>query len=441
AGSVSFIRPDTKTRASIAGRVDAGGNVIVTADGDAAITVDSGTASFGTSAGAAASVAALVKNDETEAFLADTADVTARGNGTATTVKTGLRDVPGNEITRSVLGLWVGATSEDIVLTTVAGGQNSGTGGAAGSLIFSVLNETTRAYLGPGARVNVGLLAAGGLPLDQSVRVWAASRTVMNNEAGADVAGNVIGAGAGVDFLALTKLTEAKVGGTVEANRDVETRAFTEEDLTSRTGTTGLAFVTAFGGAAGAHALEITSKASIADGANVRAEGSVVVTADAASEIDIVTGDRNASTGAAGGASASAVVIDRTTEAFIGTGAQVVALGLRNPVEAHNGAFNITFVSDVTGGGDVGVPNFLDDLFNLLSFILDNTIRFDVAAVVEEMLGEAAGDFVAGILDLTSVGAPPEDDSFSEQRRSRPGTTAVRGVAVTATARDDVEAR
>ncbi|MCI0583413.1 MAG: hypothetical protein L0227_11110, partial [Chloroflexi bacterium] len=308
AGSVSFIKPDTRTRAFIAGTVDAGGNVIVTADGDSTITADSGTASFGTTAGVAASVAALVKNDETEAFLTGTADVKARGNGATTTVKTGQRDVPGNEITRSVLGLWVGATSEEIISTTAAGGQNSGAAGAAGSLIFSVLNETTRAFIDPGARVNVSLLSAGGLPLDQSVRVWAVSRTVMTDEAGADVAGNLLGVGTGVDFVALTKETEARIGGQIEANRDVEAQAFSEEDLKSRTGTTGLAFVTAFGGAGDMHGLEITTRASVADGAIVRANGSVLVAADSSTEVDVITGDRNASTGAAGGASASAVV-------------------------------------------------------------------------------------------------------------------------------------
>ena len=162
---------------------------------------------------------------------------------------TGEKNTSGSDVLRNIQGVWVGATSRETVLPIAAGGQNGALVGAAGSLVITVLDETTLAFIAPDAVVNILSAGDANFSIDQDVQVLAFSQTIVLGQAGASTTGNLLGLGAGVDFLSLNKTTEASLGGHIEAQRDIQAQAIPKEDLASITGTKGLAHGTAFGGA------------------------------------------------------------------------------------------------------------------------------------------------------------------------------------------------
>ena len=180
------MRLTEQTSASIAGTVDSQGNVVVTADGDAAFVAKDGAAIGGGTAGVGVSIAAIVHDNTVQANLAETAQVTARSLSGTTAVPTGEETANGNPIVRNIQGVWVGATSRQTVLPVVAGAANGATVSAAGSLVFTVLNETTHASIEPGAVVNVFANGDTNFSIDQDVQVLAFSQTILLGQAGVD---------------------------------------------------------------------------------------------------------------------------------------------------------------------------------------------------------------------------------------------------------------
>src|SRR5690606_8027396 len=105
----------------------------------------------------------------------------------------------------------VTATSHENIETIAAGGAGAGKAGVAGSATVTLLDETTRATIGAGARINQD---NAGASASQSVVVRASDETTQLGVAGAVAFGGSAGVGAGADVGIFTKTTEAKIDST-----------------------------------------------------------------------------------------------------------------------------------------------------------------------------------------------------------------------------------
>jgi hypothetical protein len=299
-----------------------------------------------------------------------------------------------------------------------------------GSLNFAAVEQTAAAFIAPGASVNQ--LAEGEANTEAGILVHAFSDTDVFGIAGAASINLGAGFGAGLDLADVIKRTEASAGGDLAANRNVEVLARSRDDLDSLSTTLEAAAVASLGGAIGISSLDTTTRASVSRNATVRARGNLLVSADSDSEVDVFTGALQGAVAATGGAAAGVALVDKTTEAFIGEGADVVANAQGPGIDAATGEF-------------MQVPSgvLLDDLVNNLLGRLDlQLLESILAPVVDNPVSDAIEDVVGGDfynLLVSPADIPPLDLSVLNARSFAPVTEEVRGVAVTATNRDDVE--
>src|SRR5208337_3025886 len=241
-------------------------------------------------------------------------------------------------------GVAVVAATFQNVQSIVVGGAVSSSAGAAGSVAVNVLNDTTLAYVAAGAVVTATDNPPTPTGSGPGVMVTAADPLTLFSTAGALAAGGDAGLGAGVDVDSITKNTQAYIAtATVTAAGDVLVQAKSAEDLTSITAAVGGSGSVAIVGSAGVYVLGITTQAYIGNDANVQASGSILVAASEATTLDLLSGNFSGSGDASVGAAASVPVINKTTEAFIGAGAHVGALGLGSAILAENGYFAISY--------------------------------------------------------------------------------------------------
>ncbi|MCP4249742.1 MAG: hypothetical protein GY778_22090, partial [bacterium] len=188
-------------------------------------------------------------------------------------------------------------------------------------------------------------------------------------------------------------------------------------------------------GAAAVYDLDNTTRAHIGYdaapgyGAEVIAQGNVLIAAKDDTEIDVIAGTLSGSGTAAIGGSAGVTVIGKTTEAFIGQNAMVTANAQSNTIQTSTGKFNI-------------LPPALDPP-QATSFpsadgegnIIDQARAFDgeVRAPGDEQVDLTADKEGPGETDVVT------DDSLSGQRRVQAEPVDIKGVAVTALNKDDLE--
>ncbi|MFU8776147.1 MAG: LEPR-XLL domain-containing protein, partial [Roseovarius sp.] len=209
-------------------------------------------------------------------------------------------------------------------------------GGAAaigGSVVVSVITANTTAGIGAGARINDTTGQQGG---EQRVRVGAGGAIDhLGIVAGAAVGGVAVLPVVHAGVANLT--TTARIDGAfVRAVDDISVRADAHQDVQA------LGIVLAGGGTAAiAPAVQVldltsTTTAAISGAANVEAGGNVVVTAADDTNIDTL-GVALAVGGTSVGAAISVVSVDKTTDAIIGSGAEVTARAEGGTVMALSG--------------------------------------------------------------------------------------------------------
>src|SRR5208337_2285287 len=285
-----------------------------------------------------AAVSTIVDTVNTNAYIFCNDQITARGTSGSIPVLTG--NSPGDTTSFSGVAV-VAATFQNVQSIVVGGAVSSGSAGIAGSVAVNVLNDTTLAYVAAGANLDATDGAPGSGP---GVMVTAADPLTLFSTAGALAGGGDAGVGAGVDVDSITKNTQAYIAtATVTADGDVLVQAKSAEDLTSITAAVGASGSVAIVGSAGVYVLGITTQAYIGNDANVQASGSILVAASEATVLDLLSGNFSGSGEASVGAAASVPVINKTTEAFIGAGAHVGALGLGSAILAENGYFAISY--------------------------------------------------------------------------------------------------
>ncbi|HET9216574.1 MAG TPA: VCBS repeat-containing protein, partial [Terriglobia bacterium] len=430
AGSLSFTYLDTATRAWVGNSLlDTNGNVLVLAEGDSGIDSLAGRGSLALVAGLGFSASVVLESSEVTALIAQGADIRARGRSSATSVE--VRDLDGSE-TRDAQGLIVSAISDvELDLMSVGGGLTALLSGV-GSLNFSGLEQITEAIIGSDAKVNV--LPAGdvGASADSGILVHAFSDTDVFGLAGALSLAVGAGFGAGLDISAIGKETQATAGGELQANRNLEVLSRSREKLQSVAATLELAAAATLGGAIAIYSLAGTTRASIAPGSVVRARGNVLVSADSDTETDIVTGALSASVLATGGAAASVVIVDKTTEAFIGEDSDVVANAQGDGIEAATGEYELLPPQGL-------LNDLIDELLELESYqFLQTALGLVANNPISDAIEDVVGGDLYGLL-ISPADLPPLDLTLLNSRRTMPLTQLVHGVAVTATNRDDVE--
>ncbi|MEM0927059.1 MAG: hypothetical protein AAGJ83_13540, partial [Planctomycetota bacterium] len=233
---------------------------------------------------------------------------------------------------------------------------------------YSDIDETTTARVGNSVDINQNTASASS---DQSVNVAAGNDLFMRTVLGAIAGGSKLTASPAADVLIVSMDTSAAIGANsrVRAKRDVNVQAYNEEDVigvsVSLAGTIGGAFAGA--GAVVAFDLDNTTYASIGDGSTVDAGGNVVVFAEDRTDADIVAGGVGASitlTGGGIGASISASLLDKDTQAWIGS-ATVDALGNGTAIEFIDGEENGGTTSTTSTQGVAVGSLAVEDVFVL----------------------------------------------------------------------------
>ncbi len=139
-------------------------NIAVSADHTTDIDVIGGAVGLGGSGAGGAAINVVVIDKTTDAFIAGSATVQARGLGSGTMTVADGTLTGGNDIyddgdapgTVAIKGAAITATSQEDVFIIGAAGAASGFAGAAGAVSVAVIDSDTSAYLGNSARLTSG---------------------------------------------------------------------------------------------------------------------------------------------------------------------------------------------------------------------------------------------------------------------------------------------
>ncbi len=366
AASIEVLSPTTSAFIGNSATVNAAGDLLVQASRQATISTVAGQLSASGDASVGAAVSTIVNTANTQASISSSDNIKAQGSSGTIPVLVG--DAAGD--TTPFSGVAVVAATVQNIQAVAVGGAVSGGVGVAGSMAVNVLSDTTTADIGAGAVV----VATDGKPgTGPGVMVTAADFLTLLSTAGALAAGSDAGLGAGVDADSITRNTQAYIATAgVTADGDVLVQAKSSGNLTSITAAIGASGDVAIVGSAGVYVLNITTRAFIGDdpsnptagATTVQAGGSILVAASESTVLDLLSGNLSGSGDLSVGAAASVPVITKTTEAFIGAGAALGALGLGNAINAETGQFTISYAAYGTSPGEVAPPSEKANLTN-----------------------------------------------------------------------------
>jgi RTX calcium-binding nonapeptide repeat (4 copies) len=225
AASFDLLVVHSKTHAFIGDNavVNAGGNVLVTANDDTDIDVVAGQAGLGGSViGAGASIATTAIVKDTQAFIGQGATVDAKGNSG------GLMEVFNGTIdpalgTERIHGVAVQAHSTENVFGIVAAGSLGSKLGLAGAASIALIDSDTAAFVDKNAHINSDPNNVSPL---QSVNVSAANETNIFGLP-VNVTKGTVAIGLGVDIGIIDNDTTAQVrdGATIDAQQDIDVHA------------------------------------------------------------------------------------------------------------------------------------------------------------------------------------------------------------------------
>ncbi len=238
--------------------------------------------------------------------------------------------------TQQVQGLAVTATNQDDIETIAATGGGAGSVAVNVSGSVNVVTNETSAYVANGAQVNADNANAGE---NQSVLVAAGNDYYDLGLAPALSISGVVSVTPAADVTVLKNTTEAYIGdrALVNTQADVDVLAHAREDIFSIGAGASVSGNVAVGGAASVVTIDNTTRAFIGDqniadgaGATVNAGGSVQVAAIDDTETFTIAGSLGLGIGAVGaGGSVSTTLINKDTQAFVGSASVIDAQGNR----------------------------------------------------------------------------------------------------------------
>ncbi len=437
-GSVAIYIVAPQTQALItAATVTAGDNVLVSAhdSNELALVAGSFGASLLASAGAAVEVVAVIKTTTAGIALST---VTAGGAGSQISVFDGSASLVG------LSGVDVQAVSTDsLVLLGYADGS-SGLAAVNGVVTATAIVNLTTASV---AASTINMNNSSG-----QVKVFAWDNTttggVANAMSSADVLATV---GAGIDGGVIVKTTQAFIGlaSTINSKGDVNVGALSHETITSIeiAGATGSSLV-AVAGSVGAYVVLVVTRAFIGnpiagppnpvltasapDTTHVIAQGNVIVNANESLDLNIIGGGV-ATGGLAVGAAPQVAVVTKITQAYVGSGVTVTALGAYGAEMASDGTIKIDETHpDPALASNERPPSAA----NTGSTVLDKVHNF-----LSELFGihVSAPGAMSGT-DVTTAtkgkGQPNTDPTLTNSHQASANASSVIGLAVTATNTD-----
>jgi len=225
-GGVNVLSLNAETAATVGGTVRADGDVVVRAQDDTSLMLIDGGLGVGY-VGVGFGVGVVVVDKHTSAIIADSADVTALGQGAGETVVDGT--ITGSTFnTAEAHGVIVdAASSEDLFHMAIAGG--GGFIGAAGSITVDLISSETKARIGDAdVNKNDNALASSA----QDVFVNAANRATIQTYT-LSIAGGAGGIGGAVDVGTLNNNTSALIdtGADVHARDDINVNSVAYKSL------------------------------------------------------------------------------------------------------------------------------------------------------------------------------------------------------------------
>lgn len=299
------------------------GDVAVTAINDSDMVMISGGLGGAREAGVGGAIAVNIVQNDTEAAIGKGAVVDASGS------------------------LTVSADAHESAVTATLAGAGGGRAGVAGALSFNIVQTTTMASVGEGAKINNDATYGSG---NQAVAITARDDTEIVGVSGGGAGGGNVGVGAALDTAVVDKEVKAFVANdedgadvaSVKAAKEVKIDATSSEDVTSVTmgfaggGSAGV------GGAVSIAVVKNDVEAYIGESASVDADGNVLINAED-DVMAVLTSGAGAGGGTAGvGASLAVATLLGITKAYVGENATVNARGNRDAATVYGGGTVIT---------------------------------------------------------------------------------------------------
>ena len=358
AGSAAVLTLTNDTEAFVDNdaQLHVGGTLSLSADRFTNITSTGGAGGLsGGKGGIGVTTSTIVETDTTLATLGCNDQVTALGQGAGVAATDGSRDSNNNLRTPLTLSrLILTAVAGEDLLSIAVGAFGGSSAGVAGSATVNLLTETTKADIGSGSQINTSNVGAGS---SQGAYLLADDPTTLNGAAGGLSGGGTAGVGAGAHVLTLSKDTEAFVGSSTTMNvlGSVNVQAISSETLLSIAAELSGAGDLTVDGSVSVIELSPTTIANIGNNDTVTAGGSVQVAAIEADQIGQIAGNLSGSGEVSVGASVAILILDKTTEAFIGTGASVTAGGTGSALTVDDGQFTTDYTTSPSANG-VALP-------------------------------------------------------------------------------------
>lgn len=280
----------------------------------------------------------------------------------------------GNNTSISAGGLSVTAENTSDSTTAAAGLGAGGTAGIAGSASETIVNHTTKAYVGESASVSV----------DDEALMKATSRFTQGAGAGSVGAGAAAGIGLANTTVKLTADTNAYVGNKASVTGgSVKVAADHTTDITYATVAGGLSSTVGVSGAVGVNYLDTTTHATIGESADVTAtetsgEG-IELTAEDKTILNGGTGGAAAGLGGAGaGAAVTVNHIKKNTEASVGKNASLLSKG-KVKLDAKNTEKILNATVQASGGLYAGLAGAVTvtDIYDITKAYTDTGVKIN----------------------------------------------------------------
>jgi WD40 repeat protein len=333
AGSLSVNVVTNNVTAAIDGisRVQAVDDVRVLAKNSANVVAIAGGVAGGSQVAVGIAATNVTVVNTTKSYIDGRSTVSANGSGAD------FQDILGK--TRS--GVSVEALSDGSIVIVAAGGAVSTSAGAgAGAITVTLIDDTVQSFIeAPGANAP----AAAGISSLDDVNIVARGKLSLVGVAGTIAGASSVGIGIGADAGVVKRKVEAYFGNgaKVSAGDNVVVDASGDLDLVSVSASGAFAGTGAGTLTAGVTVLDLTTRAYIGSNAIVTSDGNVVVQALDDTTVDQISANVSGAGTGAVGVAAGIGVMTKTTEAYIGSGAQVTALAAAGKagIAAYTGEF------------------------------------------------------------------------------------------------------
>lgn len=402
AGSIALndVGGSTTARIGEAAKVNASGNVLVTAQADDFIKSRAGAVGLGGSAGGAGGIAFNDMHADTKAEVTGAGtQVTALGQGAAAKVDNGALSgagaLKGQQLKDDLRGVAVVASSTSEVENYALSAAGGGSAAVAATVSIAMLGGSTTAQVTNGARLNTAFGDA-----EQEARVGAYHHDTIFSGTGGGAVGGSAGVGGAADTAVVSHTTRAQVDGAqVQAQKAVAIDAASSTDITQAVIAVGGGGYAGLAGTVGVVLLDGTTEA-LATNATLDSKGSVKVEATSDADVDLTAGALAAGGAAGVGITAAVTVVEQQARARASGSSALNASGptiinAASTFEQKNDAYT------AAAAGGVGVAGTINVV--VVKGSTDAAVGSAVTVNNDIAYGGAAQDVAVTASDLTRV--------------------------------------